>query len=136
MRLTIEGSHFAVHLGPPPAHAYEQEAPIVEELRRLAFEGVSDKLEDPSQNEEAESIGPQAMHKDAADKQQQRNQDGRDSERVARAVNRMLVAGRILFDPLLVAAVAQHGEGDHTTAARFFAPCRQVEAAAVRVVAS
>ena len=98
-------------LRPPPTYANEQEAPVVEELRRLAFEGVADELEDPSQDKEAKSIGPKAMDKDAANKKQQRNQDGRDTQRVARPINGMLVAGRILLDPLLVGAVTQHGEG-------------------------
>ena len=44
---------FAVDLGPPPADADEEETPVAEEFRRLAFEGVSDELEDPSQEKQA-----------------------------------------------------------------------------------
>ncbi len=35
-------------LGPPPADADEEEAPIAEELGPLAFEGMAGKLGDPS----------------------------------------------------------------------------------------
>ena len=45
------GSGFAVDFGPPPADADEEEPPIAEEFRRLAFEGVADELENPSDHE-------------------------------------------------------------------------------------
>src|SRR5690606_36954411 len=32
----------------PPAEAHEQETPVLEELRRLAFEGMPDELQDPA----------------------------------------------------------------------------------------
>ena len=34
----------AADLGPPPTHADEKKAPVVEELRTLAFKGVADEL--------------------------------------------------------------------------------------------
>ena len=46
----IRASGFAVDLGPPPADAYEQETPVGKKLRRLAFEGMADELENPSQD--------------------------------------------------------------------------------------
>ena len=58
------GSGLAVHLGPPPADADEQKPPVTEEFRRLAFEGVADELEDPSEDEKREGVGPQAMRED------------------------------------------------------------------------
>ena len=39
--------HAAAERRKPPAKSDEQEAPIVEELRRLAFEGVPDELKHP-----------------------------------------------------------------------------------------
>src|SRR5689334_9355796 len=39
-------------LGNPPPHPHEQEAPVVEELRRLSLDRVADKLEDPAGDEE------------------------------------------------------------------------------------
>jgi hypothetical protein len=56
---------FALDLGPPPANADEQETPVAEEFRGLAFEGVADELEKPSEEEKTESIRPQAMDEDA-----------------------------------------------------------------------
>ena len=38
-----------------------------EELGRLAFEGVADELEDPSDDEEGEGVGPEAVDKEAGD---------------------------------------------------------------------
>jgi len=95
-----------VNLGPPPADADEEESPVAEKLRRLAFEGVADKLKNPSQDKERERIRPQTMHKDAADKNRDGEQDGRNPQRVAGPVHGVLVAGGILRDPLLVGAVA------------------------------
>ncbi len=54
-------SGFAVDLGPPPAHADEKKSPIVEELRWLAFKGVTDELEQPSEDEQRERPPPQPM---------------------------------------------------------------------------
>jgi hypothetical protein len=45
-------SGFALDLGPPPAEADEEESPVAEELRGLAFEGVADELEKPSKDEQ------------------------------------------------------------------------------------
>ena len=56
---------FAVNLGPPPAHANKQESPVVEEFRRLAFEGVSDELQDPSKDKKDEGEPPQPMAKES-----------------------------------------------------------------------
>jgi len=63
-----QSSGFALDLGPPPADTDEQETPILEEFRGLAFEGMSDELEDPSKYEQSERIGPQGMEEDAAEK--------------------------------------------------------------------
>jgi hypothetical protein len=46
------------------------------------------------------------MEEDAGEKNQDREQDGRDAQGVADAVHGMLVAGGVLRDPLLVGAVA------------------------------
>jgi hypothetical protein len=45
------GSSLAVDFCPPPADADEEETPVTEEFRRLAFEGVADELENPSEHE-------------------------------------------------------------------------------------
>jgi hypothetical protein len=39
-------------LGPPPADADEQKTPVAKEFRGLAFEGVADELENPSEQEQ------------------------------------------------------------------------------------
>src|SRR5215469_2523527 len=51
----------------PPARAYQQEAPIRKEFRRLAFEGVADKLEDPPHDEQSDGNRPVAVDEDGDD---------------------------------------------------------------------
>jgi hypothetical protein len=101
---------------PPPADAYEEETPVAEEFRGLAFEGVADELENPSEEKEAESVWPEAVDEDAGEKNCHREHDGWDAQGVAEAVYAVLVAGGVLRDPLLVGAVTQHAEDDTTAA--------------------
>jgi hypothetical protein len=111
-RHEIDRSGFAVDLGPPPADADEQEAPVVEEFGRLAFEGVANELEGPSHQKQSQRVKPQPMKEDAGHKKRHREQNGGYPQRVAHAVHRMLVTGAVLRDPLLVAASAKHAEDD------------------------
>lgn len=67
---------FAVDFRPPPADAYEQEAPVVEEFRRFAFEGVTDELEYPSEEKEGERVDPEAVEEERRDGHSQRDEDG------------------------------------------------------------
>ena len=102
----------AVDLGPPPADAHEQKAPVLKELGRLALEGVADKLKNPADYKYSEGVGPQAMKEDAGQKKWDGEQNRRNAERVAGPVYGMLMASGVLRDPLLVGAVAQHAEDD------------------------
>lgn len=86
----------------------------MEEFRRLAFEGVADELEKPSEDKKSQRVGPQAMDEDAGYKNCDREHDGWDAEGVTDAVHAVLMAGGVLGDPLLVGAVAQHAEDDTT----------------------
>ena len=110
----VSRSGFAVDLGPPPADADEQETPVVEEFRRLALEGMADELENPSDEEQRQRVRPQAVVEDADNKKWDREQDGRNAQRVTHAVHRMLMTGAVLRDPLLVGASAHHAEDDIT----------------------
>src|ERR1700722_7885232 len=95
------------------------------------------------------------MNEDAAEKDRNRNQNGRNPQRVAEAVRGILVAGRVLRDPLLMGAIAQHGtasyinprntpfrsgqfvRSDHSGRSRTkILEVRLVEAASLRVLAS
>lgn len=73
----------AVDLSPPPADADEQESPVVEELRRLAFEGVADELKDPAEDEQGERQPPETMGEESHDKHRNRKNNRRDAESVA-----------------------------------------------------
>ena len=86
----------------------------MEEFRRFAFEGMADELENPSDEEQSQRVQPQAVEENAGDKKQDREQDGRNAQRMTGAVHRMPMTGAVLRDPLLVAASAQHAEDDST----------------------
>ena len=101
----------------------------MEEFRRLALEDVADELENPSDEEQSQRVRPQAVVEDADYKKWDREQDGRNAQRVTHAVHRMLMTGTVLRDPLLVAASAQHAEDDITTetAGRFAMPAVRID---------
>ena len=78
----------------------------MEEFWFFTFEGVADELEDPSQQKKSEGVGPQAMYKNAGYEDADREENQRDTQRVAGAVHRVLMTRRILCDPLLAGAIA------------------------------
>ena len=96
----------------------------MKKFRRLSLEGVADKLEDPSDEKQTQRVPPQPVEEDAGDKNWDREQDGRDAQRVTHPVHRMLMTSPVLRDPLfiramfiramLVAASAQHVGDDIT----------------------
>jgi len=86
----------------------------MKELGRLALEGVADELEDPSDHEKGEGDDPEAMDEDAGHGRGERDENQRDAEGVAEAVDGMLMTGRVLGDPFLTGALAEH-DGDDTT---------------------
>jgi hypothetical protein len=75
---------------------------------------VADELENPSCEKQSQRVQPQAVEEDAGYKKREREQDGRDAQRVTEAVHRVLMTGAVLRDPLLVGASAQHAEDDIT----------------------
>src|SRR5436305_13537338 len=83
---------FALHLRDPPAQADKEKTIVAEEFRRLAFEIMTNELEDPSDHEQRDRQRPKPMNKDSGDKQRQRERDHWDSERMADPGHRMLVA--------------------------------------------
>jgi hypothetical protein len=99
-------SGFAVYFRPPPAHTHEEKAPVVKELRRFVLESVTDKLEDPSECKQGGGIEPHSMQENADEKKCERKKNDGDAQGVADAIDGVLMAGGILRDPLLAAAVA------------------------------
>src|SRR5574340_630990 len=99
-------SALAAQFGEPPAQPDEKEAVVFEEFRRLAFEGVADELENPAPHEHGQGQDPQPRHEQRGHEQGQRKRDQRNADGVAEAVDRMAMAGGVLRDPLLAAALA------------------------------
>src|SRR5215203_4882880 len=98
----------AANLGDPPPQADEQESPVVEELRRLAFECVPDELEDPTHHEQCERYGPEAGREHGNEEQRQRDDDQRDPERVTQAIDRMPMTLRVACNPIVPGPSGQH----------------------------
>jgi len=78
----------------------------MEEFRWFALEGMPDKLENPSDKEQSQRVQPQPVIEDAGDEERNREQDGRNAQRMAYAIHWMLMTGSILRDPLFVAPSA------------------------------
>jgi len=49
------------HLGPPPAHPYKKEAPVLEELRRFMFKSVANELQKPAKDKKSGGKHPERM---------------------------------------------------------------------------
>ena len=67
----------------------------------FALEGVADELQHPSQDEEDCGVAPEPMEENAGQEDDERKQNGGNSERMACPVDGILVASGILRDPLL-----------------------------------
>jgi hypothetical protein len=80
----------------------------MEELRLLAFKSMTDELENPSHNEEAGRVHPERMNEDGGGKEGEREHDQRDAPAMAKPVDRMSMAARVLRDPLFLSASAEH----------------------------
>ena len=78
----------------------------MEELRRLAFEGVANELKDPAEPEQGERQPPETMGEESRDKYGNRKKNRGDTESVAEAIHRVLVTGGVSRDPLLAGASA------------------------------
>src|SRR2546427_7804238 len=92
----------------PPAQPDEQEAPILEELGGLPLEPVPHELEDPARDEQRDRHRPEPAHEYRNDEQRHGEGDERNTDRVAEAIDGVLMAPRVLRHPLGHGAVAQH----------------------------
>ena len=85
----------------------------MKELRLFALERMSDELERPSRKKKDKRVKPQPVNEDASGEQGERKQNRRYSQGMAYPVYRVLMAARILRDPLFVrtrfvGAAAEH----------------------------
>ena len=74
----------------------------MEKFRLFTFEGMADELKNPSQDEQPNRNFPKRMEEKAGDQHRTGTHDERNAESMAEPVHRMLMAGSILRDPLLV----------------------------------
>lgn len=65
----------------------------MKELRRLAFEDMSDELQDPADHEQSCGVFPKGMNEDRRYEYSQGDQDRGNPKGMAGAVHRVLVAG-------------------------------------------
>jgi hypothetical protein len=80
----------------------------VEELRRLAFDGVSQELKTPSHDEHAERKRPEPIDPDGGQEQWQGEDDERNTYSMAKSVEWMLMTVAILTDPLVPTLSSEH----------------------------
>ncbi|HET9406737.1 MAG TPA: hypothetical protein VFO39_05830 [Candidatus Sulfotelmatobacter sp.] len=85
----------------------------MEKFGRLAFEGVSDELEGPTEKEEKDGVPHDSMQEDGSDEECDGKDDGWNAQRVTGAVHRMLMAGGVLGDPFLIRAVLAGAVAEH-----------------------
>ena len=78
----------------------------MEEFGFFAFKGVSDELEYPPEYEQRQRNFPETIHERDDRQHEDADCDHRNADGVAEAVDRMLMAGRVLRDPLLPGAIA------------------------------
>lgn len=104
------GLRSAVNFRPPPTNSDKKKTPVAEEFRWLAFECVADELENPSDHEEGEGQGedPETVIENPDDENGKRNQNGGNTKGVAHTIHRVLVATRVLLDPLLAGPISEH----------------------------
>jgi hypothetical protein len=67
---------------------------------------VTGELKDPPHDKERDRHGPEAVHEEGDEKQGQGKSDQRDPEGVAETVDGMLMARRVLRDPLVPSLAA------------------------------
>jgi len=92
----------------PPSSSDEQEPPVAEKLRRFAFEPMANELQDPADHKHRQRHRPEAIDAERDNRQRHRHGDEWDADRMTRAVDRVLMAARVLPDQLIRAASAQH----------------------------
>jgi hypothetical protein len=80
----------------------------VEELGRLAFDGVSQELKTPSHEEHAERERPEAVDPYGRQQQGQGDHDERNTHSMAKSIEWMLMTVAILTDPLIPTLSAEH----------------------------
>lgn len=75
------------HLRHPPPRTDQQKAPVVKKLGRLAFEGMSDELEHPTDEKERKWNLPESDNEDRNWGQQQGKDNQGNANRVAEAID-------------------------------------------------
>src|SRR5262245_56599797 len=111
-------SGLPANLRDPPAKTHEQKTPVVKELRPLPLEGVAEELQCPSDQKQGGRQQPRPGREPCDREPPNRNDDEWDAERVAETVDRMLMAGRVLRDPLFGRAAPHQAHFQAPTARR------------------
>ena len=101
---------FAADFGCPPAGSDQEEAPVFEELRRLAFDSVTEELKSPAAYEECDAGPEQAMPEDAREQDGQREHDEWNAKGVSEPIQRVLMALCVFVYPTVPTAACKHAE--------------------------
>jgi hypothetical protein len=100
----------ATHLRRPPARPHQQKSPVLQKLRRLPFDRVPHKLQQPPKAKQPDSHPQQSVPHHRRQQHRQRQHNNRNPKRVCQPVQRMLMTLRILRDPALPTSSTKHGD--------------------------
>lgn len=104
----LHPSSFAADFSEPPADAYEKKSPVMKKFRRPAFKGMTEELQNPSSNKKESGVEPEAVAEKSRDENSQREKNRRNTQRMAKAIDGMLMAGRVPGDPLFAGLSPKH----------------------------
>lgn len=104
------GLGLPTHLRCPPPRPHQQKSPVLQKLRRLPFDRVPHKLQQPPKAEQPDSHPQQSVPHNRRQQHRQRQNNNRYPKRMRQPVQRMLMALRVLRDPTFPTTSAQHGD--------------------------
>lgn len=108
------------NLHDPPPNSHKEKSPVLQKLRWLSLKSVSDELKNPAHHEQGHRYRPQASDEKRSRKQRDRKRYHRNSDGVAQAVDRVLVAFRIFRHPFCGSLVSKHRQSSrHEISFRF-----------------
>jgi hypothetical protein len=101
------------HLRRPPPRPHQQKPPILQELRRLSLNRMSNELQRPTETKQSHSNPQQAVPHHRRHQHRKRHHDDRYTKRMRQPIQRVLMALRVLRNPTLPTPSTKHAE--HTT---------------------
>src|SRR5215831_14926117 len=94
-------SSASAHLRDPPAQTDQQEAPVVEKLRRFPFNRMANELKEPPDDKESRWNRPESIDEQCGYEKRQRENDEWNTDRVAEPIDRVLMTSTVAIHPFV-----------------------------------